>query len=126
MASLGPIAEPSNPSPNALIEDDKNCCPSTQLKGNIQTSFNLASAALNVQDVGRQVLESLNAGYSGARLLHEMGRAMLWDDTNTEVLPTLRTVFEEWELCAGHPARYQLMVGLARYATDIRTNKDSG
>ena len=27
---------------------------------------------------------------------------------------------------AGHPARYQLLVGLARYATDIRMNKDSG
>ena len=91
-------------------------------------------ASLNVQDVGRLVLEYLNAGYSGDRLLHEMGRAMLWDDTNTRVLPTLRTVFEEWErssgtdpsLGAGHPARYQLIVGLARYATDIRTNKDSG
>lgn len=83
-------------------------------------------ASLNVQDVGRQVLEYLNAGFSGDRLLHEMGRAMLWDDTNTQVLPTLRTVFEEWERCAGHPARYQLLVGLARYATDIRTNKDSG
>jgi nitrite reductase/ring-hydroxylating ferredoxin subunit len=91
-------------------------------------------ASLNVQDVGRLVLEYLNAGYSGDRLLQEMGRAMLWDDTNTRVLPTLRTVFEEWErsggtdpsLGAGHPARYQLIVGLARYATDIRTNKDSG
>jgi nitrite reductase/ring-hydroxylating ferredoxin subunit len=91
-------------------------------------------ASLNVQDVGLQVLEYLNAGYSGDRLLHEMGRVMLWDDTNTQVLPTLRTVFEEWELSSGsdaaigggHPARYQLLVGLARYATDIRTNKDSG
>lgn len=91
-------------------------------------------ASLNVQDVGRQALEYLNAGYSGDRLLHEMGRVMLWDDTNTKVLPTLRTVFEEWERSsgsdpafgAGHPARYQLIVGLARYATDIRTNKDSG
>jgi len=91
-------------------------------------------AALNVQDVGRQVLEYLNAGYSGDRLLHEMGRVMLWDDTNTRILPTLRTVFEEWErssgsdlaLGAGHPARYQLLVCLARYATDIRTNKYSG
>ena len=91
-------------------------------------------ASLNVQDVGRQVLEYLNAGYSGDRLLHEMGRAMLWDDTNTQILPTLRTVFDEWErsggsdpaLGAGHSARYQLLVGLARYATDIRTNKDSG
>jgi hypothetical protein len=90
-------------------------------------------ASLKVQDVGRQVLEYLNAGYSGDRLLHEMGRVMLWDDTNTQVLPTLRTVFEEWERCsgpdsagAGHPARYQLIIGLARYATDIRTNKESG
>jgi nitrite reductase/ring-hydroxylating ferredoxin subunit len=91
-------------------------------------------ASLNVQDVGRQVLEYLNAGYSGDRLLHEMGRVMLWDDTNTQVLPTLRTVFEEWERSrpseaaggSGHPARYQLLVGIARYATDIRTNKDSG
>jgi nitrite reductase/ring-hydroxylating ferredoxin subunit len=91
-------------------------------------------ASLNVQDVGRQVLEYLNAGYSGDRLLHEMGRVTLWDDTNTQILPTLRTVFEEWERCsgpdpalgAGHPARYQLLIGFARYATDIRTNKDSG
>jgi hypothetical protein len=91
-------------------------------------------SSLNVQDVGRQVLEYLNSGYSGDRLLHEMGRAMLWDDTNTQVLPTLRTVFEVWDgssgsdqaLGAGHPARNQLLVGLARYATDIRTNKDSG
>jgi hypothetical protein len=90
--------------------------------------------SLNVQDVGRQVLKYLNAGYSGDRLLQEMGRVMLWDDTNTTTLPTLRTVFDEWERCsgsdlvmgAGHPARYQLLVGLARYATDIRTNKDSG
>ncbi len=91
-------------------------------------------ASLNVQDVGRQVLEYMNAGHSGDRLLHEMGRVVLWDDTNTQILPTLRTVFEEWERCngsdpalgAGHPARYQLLVGFARYATDIRTNKDSG
>jgi nitrite reductase/ring-hydroxylating ferredoxin subunit len=91
-------------------------------------------SSLKVQEVGRQVLEYLNAGYSGNRLLNEMGRVMLWDDTNTRVLPTLRTVFEEWERCSGadpafgsgHPARYQLLVGLARYATDIRTNKDSG
>ena len=62
-------------------------------------------ASLNVQDVGRQVLEYLNAGYSGDRLLHEMGRVMLWDDTNTQVLPTLRTVFEEWERSSGSDPR---------------------
>jgi hypothetical protein len=47
------------------------------------------------------------------------------------LLSTLRTVFEEWEHGAGaqamdHPARFQLLVGLARYATTVRTNKDSG
>jgi nitrite reductase/ring-hydroxylating ferredoxin subunit len=91
-------------------------------------------ASLQVQDVGRQVLEYLNSGYSGDRLLHEMGRVMLWDDTNVQILPSLRTVFDEWHrssasdpaMGAGHPACRQLLVGLARYATDIRTNKDSG
>jgi nitrite reductase/ring-hydroxylating ferredoxin subunit len=85
-------------------------------------------ASLKVQDVGTQVLEYLNAGYSGDRLLSEMGRVMVWDDTNTRILPTLRTVFEEWENLSGspHPAKYQILVALARYATDIRTNKDSG
>ena len=87
-------------------------------------------ASLNVQEIGAQVLGYLNAGYSGDRLVHEIGRSMLWDDTNIQVLPTLRTVFEEWELLSKsesvHPARYQLLVGLARYATDIRTNKNSG
>jgi nitrite reductase/ring-hydroxylating ferredoxin subunit len=85
-----------------------------------------AVASLRVQDVGRLVLEYLNAGYSGKLLLHEIGRAMLWDDTNVQILPTLRTVFDEWENCDGHPARPQLLVGLARYATDVRMNKDSG
>ncbi len=80
---------------------------------------------LDVQGIGGQVLAYLDAGYSGTRLLQEMGRAILWNDTATEILPTLRTVFEEWERCAGHPARNQLLVALARYATDIRTNKDS-
>ena len=87
-------------------------------------------ASLNVQEVGAQVLGYLNSGYSGDRLVHEIGRSMLWDDTNIQVLPTLRTVFEEWEFLSKaesvHPARYQLLVGLARYATDIRTNKNSG
>ena len=80
---------------------------------------------LNVQEIGEQVLAYLNSGYSGNKLLQEMGRAILWNDTASEILPTLRTVFEEWERCAGHPARNQLLVALARYATDIRTNKDS-
>ncbi len=84
-----------------------------------------AIKTLNVHEVGGLVLAYLDAGYSGHRLLQGIGRAILWNDTASEILPTLRTVFEEWENCAGHPARYQLLVALARYATDIRTNKDS-
>lgn len=87
---------------------------------------------LNVEDVGSQVLGYLQAGHSGNRLLHELGRAILRDDSGQDVLPTLRTVFEEWDNCSGedeqlgsfHPARFQLIVGLARYATDIRSNTE--
>ena len=85
-----------------------------------------AIETLNVQSVGGQVLAYLNAGYSGDTLLRALGKAILWNDTATEILPTLRTIFDEWNSCAGHPARNQLLVALARYATDIRTNKDSG
>ncbi len=81
--------------------------------------------SLNVQDVGPQVLGYLNAGYSGERLIKEIGHSVLWDDTGSVVLPTLRTVFEEWKHADGHPAQPQLLVGLARYVTDIRSNTDN-
>lgn len=81
--------------------------------------------SLNVQDVGSQVLGYLNAGYSAERLLEAIGHSVLWDDTGSEVLPTLRTVFEEWNHAEGHPAQAQLLVGLARYVTDIRSNTDN-
>lgn len=81
--------------------------------------------SLNVQDVGHQVLGYLNAGYSAEKLLLAIGHSVLWDDTGSEVLPTLRTVFEEWNNAEGHPAQAQLLVGLARYVTDIRSNTDN-
>ena len=88
---------------------------------------------LDVDVVSDYVTAYLHAGYSGDRLLHDMGREILRDDTGQEILPTLRTIFEEWEILngsdtdlgAGHPATKQLLVGLARYATDIRSNSDS-
>ena len=80
---------------------------------------------LNVQRVGAEVLGYLNAGYSAERLIKEVGRTVLWDDTGSQVLPTLRTVFEEWKYAEGHPAQFQLLVGLARYVTDIRSNTDN-
>ena len=80
---------------------------------------------LDVQGVGLKVLGYLNAGYSAERLMEEIGHTVLWDDTGSEVLPTLRTVFEEWKHTNGHPAQYQLLVGLTRYVTDIRSNTDN-
>ena len=71
------------------------------------------------------MLGYLNAGYCAERLIEEIGHTVLWDDTGSQILPTLRTVFEEWQYTEGHPARAQLLVGLARYVTDIRTNKDN-
>ena len=81
-----------------------------------------------------RVQSYLAAGHSGNRLLNELGRLIIWNDTGVQLLPTLRSVFEEWENCegsdpalgAGHPSRGQLLVGLARFATDIRTKKESG
>jgi len=80
---------------------------------------------LNVQEVGTRVLGYLNAGYCPERLIEQIGHTALWDDTGSEVLPTLRTVFEEWKHAEGHPAQSQLLVGLARYVTDIRSNTDN-
>ena len=96
----------------------------------IRTSIN----SLNIQDVGAQVLGYREAGNSGDALLKEIGHEILWDDTNTRLISTLRAAFSEWEhvnsgdpaLGAGHPAANQILVGLARYATDIRLNKNSG
>lgn len=87
---------------------------------------------LDVDSVGPQVLGYLHAGYSGMRLLHDLGGVILRDDSGQDVLPTLRTVFDEWENCtsgnadlgADHPSRFQLIIGLARYATDIRSNTE--
>lgn len=109
--------------------------PSTNVGDEDSASKAVLSAIrnLDVDIVGDHVMAYLNSGYSGDRLLHDMGREILRDDTGQEILPTLRTVFEEWELLnsadenvgAGHPATAQLLVGLARYATDIRSNSDS-
>lgn len=89
--------------------------------------------SLNVHVVSDEVLGYINRGYSADVLLKAIGRAILWDDTNLQLLSSLRAVFEEWDHANsgdaargdGHPARNQLLVGLARYATDVRLNKNS-
>ena len=93
-----------------------------------------AVETLQVGEVGDRVLAYLAGGHDGGRLLREVGRLALWNDTGVQLLPTLRTVAAEWEAGegddsargAGHPSRRQLLVGLTRYAADIRTNTESG
>jgi nitrite reductase/ring-hydroxylating ferredoxin subunit len=75
---------------------------------------------IQVREVGRQTREYLNAGFSGDRLLLEMGQSILRDDNGWNLVHGLRVVFDEWKLCEGHPARNQLLIGLARWSTDVR------
>ena len=75
---------------------------------------------VQVRDVGRHTREYLNAGFSGDRLLSEMGQSILKDDNGWNLVHALRVVFDEWKLCEGHPARNQLLIGLSRWATDVR------
>ena len=81
--------------------------------------------SIRVHDIGRQTREFLNAGFSGDRLLSEMGVSILRDDNGWNLVHGLRVVFDEWKLCEGHPARNQLLVGLSRWATDVRKRAGS-
>jgi len=73
----------------------------------------------------RNTREYLNAGFSGDRLLSEMGQSILRDDNGWNLVHWLRVVFDEWQLCEGHPARNQLLIGLSRWATDVRKRAGS-
>jgi len=81
--------------------------------------------SIRVHDIGWQTREFLNAGFSGDRLLSEMGLSILRDDNGWNLVHGLRVVFDEWKLCEGHPARNQLLVGLSRWATDVRKRAGS-
>ena len=81
--------------------------------------------AVQINQIGRQVRQYLNAGLSGDRLLLELGQCVLRDDNGWDILNTLRTVYDEWKRCEGHPARNQLLVGIARWTTDVRRQADS-
>ena len=88
-------------------------------EGALQTILE-AVESIRIREIGRMTRDYLNSGHSGDRLLSELGLTILMDDNGWSLLNTLRTVFDEWEQCAGHPARGQLLVGLARWATDTR------
>ena len=78
--------------------------------------------SVRIQEIGRRTREYLNAGCSAERLMSEMGLCILKDDNGDNLLSSIRIVSEEWRTCEAHPARNQLIVGLARWATDIRRN----
>jgi nitrite reductase/ring-hydroxylating ferredoxin subunit len=84
-----------------------------------------AIETVQVKDVGRHTREYLNAGFSADRLLLQMGKSILKDDNGWNLIHPLRFVFDEWNRCAGHPARNQLLIGLARWATDVRKRTGS-
>ena len=81
--------------------------------------------AVQINQIGRQVRQYLNSGLSGDRLLSELGQCILRDDNGWDILNTLRTVHDEWKWCEGHPARNQLLVGIARWTTDVRRQAGS-
>ncbi len=89
---------------------------------------------LDVHAAGESAAAYLAAGFDADLLLHRLGVLILWNDTGARLLPTLCTVVDEFArtrgsdaaLGAGHPAAVQLVAGLARYATDVRTSKASG
>ena len=78
--------------------------------------------SVRIQEIGRRTREYLNAGCSAERLMSEMGLCILKDDNGDNLLSSIHIVSEEWKTCETHPARNQLIVGLARWATDIRRN----
>jgi nitrite reductase/ring-hydroxylating ferredoxin subunit len=80
---------------------------------------------IQVREIGRRTREYLNAGFSGDHLLLEMGQSILRDDNGWNLVHGLRVVFDEWKLCEGHPARNQLLIGLSRWATDVRKRAGS-
>lgn len=82
---------------------------------------------------GRLTASYLQAGYAGDTLLTAIGRAILRDDTNQEALSVFRAVQQEWTRTpkdspvskSDHPVPPELLIGLARYAADIRLNKNN-
>ena len=84
-----------------------------------------AIETIQIQEAGRITRQYLNGGFSADRLLSELGQCILKDDSGWDILNTLRTTLDEWKLCKGHPARNQLLVGLARWTTDVRKNSNS-
>ncbi len=84
-----------------------------------------AIASIRINDVGHLVRTHVAAGHPTDELLREVALALLKHDTGWDILDTLRTVFDETEICRAHPAAHQLLVGLARFTTGARRSNNS-
>ena len=84
-----------------------------------------AIESIRINDVGRLVATHMAAGHPTDELLREIALALLKHDTGWDILDTLRTVFDETEVCREHPAAHQLVVGLARFTTGARRSNNS-
>ena len=62
-----------------------------------------AIETVQIQEIGRVTRQYLNHDFSADRLLSELGQSILKDDNGWDILNTLRTTFDEWKLCEGHP-----------------------
>lgn len=109
-----PLSAPRSTTPSAAPNEDAG----------IEDVINTIET-VQIQEVGRVTRGYLNSDFSGDRLLAELGQCILRDDNGWDILHTLRTAFDEWKLCEDHPARSQLLVGLARWTTDERKNTNS-
>ena len=109
-----PLSAPRSTAPSEASNEDE------AIEGVIN-----AIETVQIQEIGRVTRQYLNHDFSADRLLSELGQSILKDDNGWDILNTLRTTFDEWKLCEGHPARNQLLVGLARWTTDVRKNTNS-
>ncbi len=109
-----PLSAPRSTAPSEASNEDE------AIEGVIN-----AIETVQIQEIGRVTRQYLNHDFSADRLLSELGQSILKDDNGWDILNTLRTTFDEWKLCEGHPARNQLLIGLARWTTDVRKNTNS-
>ncbi|MXW53759.1 MAG: Rieske (2Fe-2S) protein [Gammaproteobacteria bacterium] len=81
--------------------------------------------SIRTAEVAGQVRAYLRSDFDPNELLTELALTILKHDTGTDLLGTLRTVLDEYGQCSSHPARNKLLIGIARFATDVRQRNDN-
>ena len=76
--------------------------------------------SIRVPEVTMAVKRYIQSSFDTDALLDDVAISVLKHDTGEDLLGTLRAVYDEREICRSHPAREKLLVGLARFTTDVR------